>query len=98
MPTVSEVMTIDQVERMAAQIDVLQIGARNMQNFDLLEVVHDRAEVVERERLIFIALGFGRIRMDLDQQTVRADRLRRAAERANPASHADTVARIDPHR
>ena len=39
LPTVSEVMTIDQVERMAAQIDVLQIGARNMQNFDLLKAV-----------------------------------------------------------
>jgi 3-deoxy-7-phosphoheptulonate synthase len=39
MPTVSEVMTIDQVERMAAQIDMLQIGARNMQNFDLLKAV-----------------------------------------------------------
>ena len=39
MPTVSEVMTIDQVERMAAQVDVLQIGARNMQNFDLLKAV-----------------------------------------------------------
>jgi 3-deoxy-7-phosphoheptulonate synthase len=39
MPTVSEVMTIDQVERMAREIDVLQIGARNMQNFDLLKAV-----------------------------------------------------------
>jgi 3-deoxy-7-phosphoheptulonate synthase len=39
LPTVSEVMTIDQVERMARQIDVLQIGARNMQNFDLLKAV-----------------------------------------------------------
>ena len=39
LPTVSEVMTIDQVERMAAQIDILQIGARNMQNFDLLKAV-----------------------------------------------------------
>ena len=39
LPTVSEVMTIDQVERMANQIDVLQIGARNMQNFDLLRAV-----------------------------------------------------------
>lgn len=39
MPTVSEVMSIDQVERMATQIDVLQIGARNMQNFDLLRAV-----------------------------------------------------------
>ncbi|HUA10204.1 MAG TPA: 3-deoxy-7-phosphoheptulonate synthase [Candidatus Acidoferrales bacterium] len=39
LPTVSEVMTIDQVDRMAQQIDVLQIGARNMQNFDLLKAV-----------------------------------------------------------
>ena len=39
LPTVSEVMTIDQVERMAERIDVLQIGARNMQNFDLLKAV-----------------------------------------------------------
>jgi chorismate mutase/prephenate dehydratase len=39
LPTISEVMTIDQVERMAEQVDVLQIGARNMQNFDLLKAV-----------------------------------------------------------
>jgi 3-deoxy-7-phosphoheptulonate synthase len=39
MPVVSEVMTIDQVERMSEQLDVLQIGARNMQNFDLLKAV-----------------------------------------------------------
>jgi 3-deoxy-7-phosphoheptulonate synthase len=39
LPTVSEVMTIDQVERMAERIEVLQIGARNMQNFDLLKAV-----------------------------------------------------------
>jgi 3-deoxy-7-phosphoheptulonate synthase len=39
LPTVSEVMTIDQVSRMAEHIDVLQIGARNMQNFDLLKAV-----------------------------------------------------------
>ncbi len=39
MPTVSEVMTIDQVERMAANISMLQVGARNMQNFDLLKAV-----------------------------------------------------------
>ncbi|MEO9169797.1 MAG: 3-deoxy-7-phosphoheptulonate synthase [Candidatus Baltobacteraceae bacterium] len=39
LPTVSEVMTIDQVERMSETIDVLQIGARNMQNFDLLKAV-----------------------------------------------------------
>jgi chorismate mutase/prephenate dehydratase len=39
MPTVSEVMSLDQVERMARSVDVLQIGARNMQNFDLLKAV-----------------------------------------------------------
>jgi len=39
MPTVSEVMAPDQVEGMAGQVDVLQIGARNMQNFPLLKEV-----------------------------------------------------------
>jgi chorismate mutase/prephenate dehydratase len=39
MPTVSEVMTIDQVERMTNSISMLQVGARNMQNFDLLKAV-----------------------------------------------------------
>jgi len=36
MPIISEVMAVDQVRRMAEQVDVLQVGARNMQNFDLL--------------------------------------------------------------
>jgi chorismate mutase/prephenate dehydratase len=39
LPTVSEVMSIDQLERMARSVDVLQIGARNMQNYDLLKAV-----------------------------------------------------------
>ena len=39
LPTVSEVMAVEQVERMALSVDVLQIGARNMQNFDLLRAV-----------------------------------------------------------
>jgi len=33
---VTEVMAIDQVKPVAEKADVLQIGARNMQNFDLL--------------------------------------------------------------
>ena len=50
MPTVSEVMSLDQVEQMAREIDVLQIGARNMQNFDLLKAVGktDRAILLKR--------------------------------------------------
>jgi 3-deoxy-7-phosphoheptulonate synthase len=39
LPVVSEVMTCEQVGRMAASVDMLQIGARNMQNFDLLREV-----------------------------------------------------------
>jgi 3-deoxy-7-phosphoheptulonate synthase len=39
LPIVSEVMSIDQVDRMAQSVDLLQIGARNMQNFDLLKAV-----------------------------------------------------------
>jgi chorismate mutase / prephenate dehydratase len=36
LPVVTEVMAVDQVQRMAAEADILQVGTRNMQNFDLL--------------------------------------------------------------
>jgi len=50
VPIVSEVMTIDQVERMSTAVDMLQIGARNMQNFDLLKAVGktDRPVLLKR--------------------------------------------------
>ncbi|MBN2333467.1 MAG: 3-deoxy-7-phosphoheptulonate synthase [Deltaproteobacteria bacterium] len=39
LPVVTEVMRIGQLELVARYADVLQIGARNMQNFDLLKEV-----------------------------------------------------------
>jgi chorismate mutase/prephenate dehydratase len=36
LPVITEVMAVDQVARLAAAADILQVGARNMQNFDLL--------------------------------------------------------------
>jgi 3-deoxy-7-phosphoheptulonate synthase len=39
LPVITEVMAIAQIEAVAAQADVLQIGSRNMQNFDLLKAV-----------------------------------------------------------
>ncbi|WP_448571974.1 3-deoxy-7-phosphoheptulonate synthase [Trichothermofontia sp.] len=39
LPVVTEVMAISQIERLAPQVDMLQIGSRNMQNFDLLKAV-----------------------------------------------------------
>ena len=39
LATVAEVMAPSQLELMAKSVDVLQIGARNMQNFDLLRAV-----------------------------------------------------------
>lgn len=39
LPLVSEVMTSENVELVANYVDVLQVGARNMQNFDLLREV-----------------------------------------------------------
>lgn len=50
LPIVSEVMSVDQVERMARSVDVLQIGARNMQNFDLLKAVGQTAKPVLLKR------------------------------------------------
>lgn len=39
LPTITEVMDPRQVERVAESADILQIGARNMQNFNLLTAV-----------------------------------------------------------
>jgi 3-deoxy-7-phosphoheptulonate synthase len=39
LPIVTEVTAVDQVKPVAAKADLLQIGARNMQNFDLLRAV-----------------------------------------------------------
>ena len=37
MPIVSEIMSIDDIDLFADNVDLIQIGARNMQNFDLLK-------------------------------------------------------------
>ncbi|OEG71357.1 3-deoxy-7-phosphoheptulonate synthase [Candidatus Endomicrobiellum trichonymphae] len=37
MPTISEAMTVEQVELLSKYCDIIQIGARNMQNYDLLK-------------------------------------------------------------
>ena len=39
MPVIAEVMSIAQVEIMVKYVDVLQVGARNMQNFSLLRAI-----------------------------------------------------------
>lgn len=39
IPVVTEVMSISQIELVAANADMLQIGSRNMQNFDLLKAL-----------------------------------------------------------
>jgi len=50
LPIVTEVMTIEQVRLVADKADVLQIGARNMQNFPLLSAVGkvDRPVLLKR--------------------------------------------------
>ncbi len=39
LPIVSEIMSTSMLERFVSEVDVIQIGARNMQNFDLLRAV-----------------------------------------------------------
>ena len=41
LPVITEVMAIDQIEKLSAHADVLQVGSRNMQNFDLLKALGD---------------------------------------------------------
>lgn len=37
LPIVSEIMSIDKIDRFVEDVDLIQVGARNMQNFDLLK-------------------------------------------------------------
>lgn len=50
LPVITEVMAISQIEAIATHADVLQIGSRNMQNFDLLKAVGqvDKPVVLKR--------------------------------------------------
>ena len=37
LPIVTEIMSADKIERFAEDVDLIQVGARNMQNFELLK-------------------------------------------------------------
>ena len=37
LPIVTEIMSIDKIERFVEDVDLIQVGARNMQNFELLK-------------------------------------------------------------
>jgi 3-deoxy-7-phosphoheptulonate synthase len=50
LPVITEVMRIEQLETVCRYSDVLQIGARNMQNFDLLKEVGKLAHPVLLKR------------------------------------------------
>lgn len=39
LPIVSEIMSVKHIEKFAEDVDIIQIGARNMQNFELLKEV-----------------------------------------------------------
>ncbi len=50
IPVVTEVMAIAQIEGIVAHADMLQIGSRNMQNFDLLKAVGEAGKPVMLKR------------------------------------------------
>ena len=52
MPVITEVMTIRDVELVARYTDILQIGARNMQNFYLLEEAADTGKPIMLKRAL----------------------------------------------
>jgi len=39
MPIVTEIMSVDLVDKFDKEVDIIQVGARNMQNFDLLKAL-----------------------------------------------------------
>jgi 3-deoxy-7-phosphoheptulonate synthase len=50
MPVITEVMAISQIADIAAYADVLQVGSRNMQNFDLLKALGETDKPVLLKR------------------------------------------------
>lgn len=50
VPVITEVMAISQIEDVVAHADVLQIGSRNMQNFDLLKALGQAGKPVVLKR------------------------------------------------
>ncbi|MCL2334895.1 MAG: 3-deoxy-7-phosphoheptulonate synthase [Endomicrobia bacterium] len=50
MPTVSEAMTVEEVTLLSKYCDVIQIGARNIQNYDLLKAAGKQAKPVLLKR------------------------------------------------
>ncbi len=50
IPVVTEVMSISQIEAIATHADMLQVGSRNMQNFDLLKALGQAGKPVLLKR------------------------------------------------
>ena len=50
LPVITEVMAIHQIEAISAHADVLQVGSRNMQNFDLLKALGEVNQPVVLKR------------------------------------------------
>jgi 3-deoxy-7-phosphoheptulonate synthase len=50
MPTISEAMTVEQIELLSKYCDIIQIGARNMQNYDLLKAAGKQKKPVLLKR------------------------------------------------
>jgi chorismate mutase/prephenate dehydratase len=50
MPVITEVMTTEDVERVAEKADIIQIGARNMQNYSLLKAIGETRRPVMLKR------------------------------------------------
>lgn len=52
LPVVTELMTIDQVRKYADKIDIIQIGCRNMYNYELLK------ELAKHQTKVLLKRGF----------------------------------------
>ena len=53
MPVVSEVTSIEQLQTLAQKVDIVQVGARNMQNYELLKAVG------KLDKPVLLKRGFG---------------------------------------
>jgi chorismate mutase/prephenate dehydratase len=50
LPIMTEVLSYDEIAAVAAQVDIIQVGARNMQNFQMLKAVGETMRPILLER------------------------------------------------
>ena len=65
LPIITEIMSADKIERFVEDVDVIQVGARNMQNFELLKELGKTDKPILLKRGLSATITYTRNTLDL---------------------------------